>query len=157
MKNVHETRGVKFINLLTEAEKALVKDDNEIPEPLAKLSEALGVTKATDVIEFSTSVGSIMFDIYNATTEVPKAPLAAEKELINRQSLAKQMLSDEFELTDELKTKVEKALNTDAIWSKIMISVSNKVGDETRYSQLSCGALNIFGECKKSLLGLFLA
>jgi hypothetical protein len=157
MKNIREMKKIAFVALLAPEDRTKINGSDIVPPELKPMADVLGVEKVTDLIAFETSVGTIIFDVYDSLTEKPKAPLALERENSKRQKLADTLDQDEFELTAELKEKLEKALADDTIWQQVKMSVQYKVKDETRYSQFSSAALDIFTDCRKALLDIFAA
>jgi hypothetical protein len=153
--NVRETRALPFVALLSNEDRAKIVGD-DIPPALKPVAESLGVTKPSDTVEFSLSLGSLIFDVYHTQTEMPKAPLALERERAKRLSLSEELDKDTFDVPDDVKSILEKTLSEDSEWTKIGISTHFKVGEETRTLQLNSVALDIFHDTKKALMSIFL-
>jgi hypothetical protein len=154
MQNVRETKALPFLALLTPEDRLSITDQ-EIPESLKAAADTLGVEKISDSIDFSLSLGSVIFDIYHVQTQLPKAPLAQEREKAKRLKLAESLEQDDFEVPEDIKQLLEKTLTDDSVWEKIAISTHYKVGEENRMLQLSSVALDVFQDTKKALMSLF--
>jgi hypothetical protein len=120
------------------------------------MAASLGVENLGDNVNFSLSLGSVIFDIYHTQTQLPKAPLAQEREKAKRLKLAEEFDRDAFEVPEDIKALLEKTLSEDSTWEKIAISTNYTVGDETRTIQLNSLVLDLFQDTKKSLMSLFL-
>jgi len=155
MQNTRETRPLPFVALLSNDDRLSIKD-SEIPDTLKPMAASLGVENLGDNVNFSLSLGSVIFDIYHTQTQLPKAPLAQEREKAKRLKLAEEFDRDAFEVPEDIKALLEKTLSEDSTWEKIAISTNYTVGDETRTIQLNSLVLDLFQDTKKSLMSLFL-
>ena len=155
MQNTRETRPLPFVALLSNDDRLSIKD-SEIPDTLKPMAASLGVENLGDNVNFSLSLGSVIFDIYHTQTQLPKAPLAQEREKAKRLKLAEEFDRDAFEVPEDIKALLEKTLSEDSAWEKIAISTNYTVGDETRTIQLNSLVLDLFQDTKKSLMSLFL-
>lgn len=115
-----------------------------------------GLTSVNDALKVETSVGAIVFDIYDALTPRPKAPLALERELTRRQDLAKVLTENaEVDLDLDIEAKLKQALEDDSTWEKIQVSVSYEKEGQRIYDRFSADAVHFFPKCRDALLAAF--
>jgi len=153
--NVRESKPLPFAALLSAEDRTKITGD-ALPEALKGIADSLGVEKASDTIDFSLSLGSLIFDVYHTQKEMPKAPLALERERAKRLALSEELDKDSFDVPPDVKEILEKVLLDDEEWKKIAISTHFKVGKETRMLALNSAALDIFSDTKKALMSIFI-
>jgi hypothetical protein len=133
----------------------VTKDVLDSDEDRKRIFEFFGITAATDTVTLEASVGSWLFDIYCALTELPKAPYPRFLEKTRRQKMAEQFRDDEqLDIAADVQKVVADALMNEEQWKKVKLSTSFKVGDEVRYDLLSPEALELFPEVRDVLLSL---
>jgi len=155
ISNVRESKPLPFAALLSTEERTKITGD-ELPDALKGMAESLGIQKASDTIDISLSLGSLIFDVYHTQKEMPKAPLALERERAKRLALSEELDKDSFDVPPDVKEILERVLLDDEEWKKIAISTHYKVGRETRMLQLNCAALDLFSATKKALMSIFI-
>jgi len=112
-----------------------------------------GLDDLEGAVELTTSVGFILFDIYDFWTPKPKAPLAQERELEKRKLLAEKFMKDDvLSLDEDLLAKVKKVFEDDEEWVKLKVSASFIKKGDVVYDQFGCDALFFFAKVKEELM-----
>jgi len=121
-------------------------------EEKQKIFEHYGVSSEQDLVEFQVSVGSLVFDIYSAVVDLPKAPYNRVQEQAKRLKFAEEVTQrEQLNLRPEIETAIKQALTQDDTWSKVKIGVKLK---NNNTEVLECGALDLFPKAREALLKL---
>lgn len=119
-------------------------------EERQRLLDHYGAASEKDPVEFKLSVGSLVFDIYSAVVELPKAPYNRAQEQARRQRLAEEVTHQEtLNLNAEVETALKQALTQDHAWSKVKIGVKLKNNNTEVFQS---GALELFPKAREALL-----
>ena len=128
----------------------LPRDASE--EQKAQLLGHFGVSSENDPVEFEVSVASLVYDIYDATVELPKAPFNRAREKANRVKMVEEFSKTEtLFLKPEVEAAVKRALTDDATWTKVKIGVTLR---NQKTDLLEADALDLFPKAREALLKL---